>query len=145
MSTPTHAISLLQPWASLVVGGKKHIETRSWRTPILGPLAIHASKGFPMVPKALCDKEPFRKALAELGYSGHAELPRGAILGHVTMVGCVSTNNLSVLDSTGLLTPQEKAFGDYGPNRWLWVFEDPVQHDEPRLAKGALSVWRIPT
>lgn len=37
------ALSLRQPWASLVADGRKTIETRTWRTRYRGPLAIHAS------------------------------------------------------------------------------------------------------
>lgn len=36
------AITLWQPWASLVAVGVKTIETRSWSTSHRGPLAIHA-------------------------------------------------------------------------------------------------------
>lgn len=38
------ALSLWQPWASLVAIGAKTIETRSWSTSYRGPLAIHAAK-----------------------------------------------------------------------------------------------------
>ncbi len=41
------AISLHQPWASLVATGVKTIETRSWSTKYRGPLAIHAAKRQP--------------------------------------------------------------------------------------------------
>ena len=37
------ALSLRQPWASLIAEGRKTIETRTWRTRYRGPLAIHAS------------------------------------------------------------------------------------------------------
>ncbi|MCY4577660.1 MAG: ASCH domain-containing protein [Chloroflexi bacterium] len=37
------ALSLRQPWASLIADGRKTIETRTWRTHYRGPLAIHAS------------------------------------------------------------------------------------------------------
>ena len=36
------ALTLHQPWASLVALGTKTIETRSWSTKYRGPLAIHA-------------------------------------------------------------------------------------------------------
>lgn len=36
------ALSLWQPWATLIQVGVKWIETRSWRTAYRGPLAIHA-------------------------------------------------------------------------------------------------------
>jgi len=38
------AITLWQPWASLVALGVKTIETRSWATSYRGPIAIHAAK-----------------------------------------------------------------------------------------------------
>ena len=38
------ALSLWQPWASLVALRVKTIETRSWSTSYRGPLAIHAAK-----------------------------------------------------------------------------------------------------
>jgi activating signal cointegrator 1 len=41
------ALSLWQPWASLVALGIKTIETRSWETKYRGPLAIHAAKKRP--------------------------------------------------------------------------------------------------
>lgn len=37
------ALTLHQPWASLIAIGVKSIETRSWSTKYRGPLAIHAS------------------------------------------------------------------------------------------------------
>ncbi len=37
------ALTLWQPWASLVALGVKTIETRSWSTTYRGPLAIHAA------------------------------------------------------------------------------------------------------
>ncbi len=30
-------ISLIQPWATLIIHGAKRFETRSWRTPYRGP------------------------------------------------------------------------------------------------------------
>ena len=41
------ALSLTQPWATLVVIGAKRIETRSWHTSYVGPLLIHAAKAIP--------------------------------------------------------------------------------------------------
>lgn len=41
------ALTLRQPWASLIPLGAKTIETRSWRTNYRGPLAIHAGSGLP--------------------------------------------------------------------------------------------------
>ncbi len=52
-------LSLLQPWATLVVMGVKQIETRSWRTDYRGPLLIHASKG--KAGEIFAQDAPFKK------------------------------------------------------------------------------------
>ncbi|MBP2659020.1 MAG: hypothetical protein H6Q69_2052 [Firmicutes bacterium] len=38
------AITILEPWASLIACGAKKIETRSWSTQYRGLIAIHAAK-----------------------------------------------------------------------------------------------------
>lgn len=38
------AITIWQPWASLLAHGMKQYETRSWATKYRGPIAIHAAK-----------------------------------------------------------------------------------------------------
>lgn len=43
------ALTLWQPWASLIAVGAKTIETRGWATNYRGPLAIHAAKRRPDV------------------------------------------------------------------------------------------------
>lgn len=41
---PLRALSIMQPWAWLIVNGHKHIENRSWPTKVRGLVAIHAGK-----------------------------------------------------------------------------------------------------
>lgn len=40
------ALSIMQPWAWLIVNGFKAVENRSWNTNFRGPLLIHAGKKF---------------------------------------------------------------------------------------------------
>ena len=40
------ALSLNQPWADLIVNGKKTIETRKWKTNFRGEFYIHSSMKF---------------------------------------------------------------------------------------------------
>lgn len=47
--TDVRALTLRQPWASLVAVGAKTIETRGWSTDYRGPLLIHAAKRTPDV------------------------------------------------------------------------------------------------
>lgn len=38
------AVTILQPWAHLIVHGDKRVENRTWKTDHRGPLYIHAGK-----------------------------------------------------------------------------------------------------
>ena len=38
------ALSIMQPWAWLIVNGHKAIENRTWRCHVRGPILIHAGK-----------------------------------------------------------------------------------------------------
>ena len=58
------ALTIMQPWASLIACGAKTIETRSWPTKYRGPIAIHAGMKDPCkIP--LLEKEGFEKAAKE--------------------------------------------------------------------------------
>ena len=46
------ALSLKQPWAELILQGKKTVETRTWNTEFRGSFYIHASK---QIDKEACD------------------------------------------------------------------------------------------
>lgn len=156
------ALSLLQPWASLVAIGAKRIETRSWSTRYRGPLAIHASAGFPPTCRKLCAEEPFRTVLLGAGLpiwrplGGAIELdpplpdwnalPRGQVLAVVTVADCLPTSPTfgsypflpEWLDE---LSDQERAFGNYEEGRWGWHLEDVHRLEPPVPAKGARGLW----
>jgi len=44
------AISVKQPWASMIAAGEKTVETRRWATGYRGPIAIVSCKKPPIVP-----------------------------------------------------------------------------------------------
>lgn len=134
-------ISLLQPWASLVVLGHKKIETRSWNTKYRGELLIHASARF--------DKEQERLAFEFsqlLKDSRVYHCHRGAIIGKANLTGTETTDFLEYIESNPNLAilenwEQERAFGDYSPGRYGWLLSDPVIFDVPIAAKGKLGLW----
>jgi activating signal cointegrator 1 len=133
------ALSLTQPWATLVVLGEKRIETRSWRTPHRGRLGIHAAKGFPRWARERCSEQPFIGCLYRAGYRDWADLPLGAILGWVDLVDCVPTTGIEVAG----ISHQERAFGDYSEGRWAWLLDEPRAFALPRPHAGALGVWSV--
>jgi len=132
------ALSLTQPWATLVVTGEKEVETRSWRTNHHGMIAIHASKGFPTWARGEAHYPVFREAIRRHGYDSAPDLPTGAIIGVATLIGCVRTQ-----DVRGRLTFKEQAFGDYADGRFGWYLSEP-QRIEPIPCRGALGLWEVP-
>jgi hypothetical protein len=141
-------ISLLQPWASLVVMGAKKIETRSWNTKFRGPLLIHASKKFTNEQISLGQKF---NAEFGVGLGFIDELPTGAIIGQVELVHTVQSNycfegNVFEWETSSCMfkyeiTKQEIAFGDYSNGRYGWMLHKPVEFKVSIPAKGSLSLW----
>ncbi len=132
------ALSLTQPWASLVCLGVKKIETRSWQTPYRGQLAIHAAKGFPKDARAMCLKEPFKRVLMAAGIESVADLPLGALLATVQLLDCIPTGKVR-----SQISSEEYAFGDYSAGRFAWILEDVQPLAVPVPAKGALGLWTL--
>jgi activating signal cointegrator 1 len=151
------AISLLQPWAQLVVLGEKIMETRTWPTNYRGPLAIHASRRSTNV-KTLAGQQPFRSALTSCFKKPSAELapfygppiwvvgnnvaepvwlPLGAVVGYVQLVDCI----LMTESWLRCISPRERAFGHYEEGRWAWVLASPQTYEQPVPARGQLGLW----
>ncbi len=110
------ALSIKQPWASLIVGGApimekepspehpesysivwkgkvllKDIENRNWSTNFRGRIYIHAAKrdaAFDDTFKFLCERIGLSPVVALMAFS--KRLPRGAIIGEVDIVDCVT-------------------------------------------------------
>lgn len=120
------ALSLTQPWATLVVTGRKRVETRGWPTSIRERIAIHASKAMPGYA---------REAAIAFGLDPDA-LPRGAIVGQVSLVGCVPTH-----EARPHLSAEELWFGDFADGRFVWYLTTPTEEPEPIPARGMLGFW----
>ncbi len=123
------ALTLTQPWATLVATGKKRVETRSWRTAYRGPLAIHAAKGFPAEARRFAEHE---RALGRLA----PQIPRGAVVCVVRLIDCRPVEEVAME-----ISALERLYGDYGAGRWAWLFEDCRPFDMPIGTKGALGLW----
>lgn len=125
------AISIKQPWASLIAHGIKDIENRTWKCPqkyIGQRVLIHAAKttvkeGWSALTETQLEKAfPHKNKL----YGNNEELPQGAIIGSVVIEDCVQ-NHPSVWAEKGC---------------WNWVLTDVVLFNKPILnVKGKLSFW----
>jgi hypothetical protein len=115
------ALSIQQPWATLVVQGCKHIETRTWPTYYRGPLLIQASSRFRKPQWDLCREPPFQECLAAAGVQRLRDLPLGCVVGTVNLIDCVPVSDLG--DELEL---RERCFGDFRDGRYAWLLADPL-------------------
>ena len=122
------ALSVMQPWAALIVVGAKRIETRSWRTCFRGRIAVHASSRLPADYDDLIRREPFRSALLNSPWN---RLPRGVLLGTIELLDCVRVEDIDTTED------MERAFGDFAPGRWAWLLADP----RPLPCLAAVRGW----
>jgi hypothetical protein len=81
------ALSIRQPWASLIVAGYKDIENRSWRTSYRGPVLIHSAQRVADVTL----EEIARRLKVAIGPLPN-KLARGGIIGIAEIVDCVAAH-----------------------------------------------------
>ncbi len=140
------ALSIMQPWATLIILGAKRYETRNWSTHYRGPLVIHASTKFPEEVACLCLQEPFRTILKDAGYAFGADLPRGVLLGTVDLLDCKALHRLPVGCQEGCLsgfTARELALGDYRSGRYAWKLGNPRPYTTRIAVGGRLGLFEV--
>lgn len=112
------ALTIRQPWSSLIAAGVKPVENRSWMTRYRGPLLIHAGRGVDRAPGALA-----LDALDALGLALE-ELPAGGIVARAQLVDVVRDSG----------SPWAE------PGAFHWVLAD-VQPVEFEPCRGNLGLW----
>ncbi len=144
------ALSLWQPWASLVALRVKQYETRSWKTNYRGPLLICAAKGglCTGVLTNLIEGDPvIQEALAPL------LPPEGHRIGADYLWGMVWGAAVAVVDLTDCIKTElfkrghpvferEWRFGDFGPDRFAWKLEN-IRRIEPFTVKGRQQLFEV--
>lgn len=150
------AITIKQPWASLIAIGAKRIETRSWQTKYRGPIAIHSSAHWSNKERNLVYTHPFDMVLTQDRAHRNPNffealswqfLPTGKILATANLVDCIPTEKIPYdlnhphADSANAF---EEHFGDYLPGRFAWILEDVKALKEPMDYRGSLGLWDIP-
>jgi hypothetical protein len=131
------ALSIRQPWATLLCLGVKRYETRTWKTDYRGPLAIHAATVFDAAARQLCLEPPLASWLQKAGYRTPHSLPRGQIIGTAILVEYMATEKLRSL------SVKQRLLGGFTPGRWAWHFTGARCFDTPMPAKGQLSLFTI--
>ena len=117
------ALSLKQPWAELILLGKKTIELRKWKTNFRGKFFIHASKNF--------DK-------SMLESYGLNNLVTGAIVGEVELIGVkIYNNEEEFLKDSNKHLAKEFKYGKYG-----FILRN-MKRIKPVPYKGKLNFFEV--
>ncbi len=136
-TTTLPALTLTQPWATLVISGAKRNESRSWLTAYRGWLAIHAARGMGGMPAAAIRQVQAHPAYRTLlGDLLPQQLPRGVVLGVVWLADVQP-----VLPDT-LPAEPERSLGVYLAGRYIWYLGEVWALDVPLPARGMPRLWR---
>ena len=116
------ALSIKQPFAELILQGKKKIELRKWNTKFRGEFYIHASK------------IPDKKAMEKFNFDN---LPLGFIVGKAKLIEVKKYNNEKEHKKDKNLHLASNFFGNYG-----FILKD-VKRIKPINYKGQLGFWEV--
>lgn len=147
------AISLHQPWASLVALGIKKYETRSWATKYRGKLLVCSAKK-KYIPDSCLVNQVFdltdmgtfhRTRLDFLGNNTKYTqfLPLGRVVCVVNLVDChIMTTDGKSIKAEGRDVPQlEQLCGDWTPGRYAWELANLIPFHKPIPIKGKQGLW----
>lgn len=122
------AITLWQPWASLIAWGEKRYETRSWGTVYRGDIAIHAGLHL--------EKNVVFWHTIHRDYD-LINVPLGMIVAIARLEHVIRIDR-------GLIAREfekELTVGEWRPGRWAWYLTDIRPLDEPVPARGKQGLW----
>jgi activating signal cointegrator 1 len=126
------ALTLHQPWASLIAAGIKQYETRHWSTDHRGLLAIHAGKKEP-------DMSYSDLGLIRTKNDGLPEPPPlGCVVAIARLVAVIPSREL--VDEEGI-NALEMRLGNFKPGRYGWKLEVVKVFDKPIPARGQQGLW----
>lgn len=146
------ALTLWQPWATLVAMEQKRIETRCWTTKYRGELAIHSAAKLPAKYLGASSRtEPFRDELADLFCVRRDRDDRGGkhvddVLRRLPCGKIVCIVRLVEIEEIGemlreTLTARERLFGNFEDGRYAWHLQMVDVIEPPIPAKGNRMLW----
>ena len=119
------ALTIRQPWAELILRGRKPYELRSWKTKYRGPLVIHSAMKV--------DSDDAR----QLGLNPEM-LTTGCFVGIAVL-----SDVRPYTGKDAKLLSSKRAGGDWYPNLFSWVLMKP-RRISPIEAKGQLGLFKVP-
>lgn len=120
------ALTIKQPWASLIVDGYKCYEFRSWKTNYRGKILIHAGLSL-------------EKDMVKRFENYNLEYTLGAIIGEADLVDCILVDeklNSELRNIDNTVYGRSNHVETYG-----WKLENIKKYDKPIFIKGKLGLW----
>ena len=120
------ALTIKEPWASLIIEGYKEYEFRSWKTNYRGKILIHAG---------LTVEKEYLERFKD--YNIH--LKPGYILGEVELLDCIPVTEKF---ENELTEKDEKVYGKSKQRRgYAWKIGNIKKYNEPIRINGKLGLW----
>jgi hypothetical protein len=152
------AITIMQPWASLLAVEKKLYETRSWATKYRGEIAIHAGKTKPSEVLKFADAEVIFAVGRAFGIEPNVQkifrfldnrLPRGSVVATGVLTDCYKmSDDVGKLPDGSILicamndfSRDECLFGNWIPGNYAWAIDKTQMIFPPIPAKGQQGLW----
>lgn len=129
------ALSVREPWASLIARGDKTVEVRSWPTKHRGDLVIVSSARVTSTERALCEAFDVEPVL-------------GVTRAIVRVVDCVPFTRESVskawLDHVGDEAIETLCSAPSRGGAYAWILADANQKIPAIVTRGALNLYDVP-
>ena len=122
------ALTIKEPWASLIINGYKKYEFRSWKTHYRGKILIHTG-------------QKIEKKMLPRFQKYNVKYTEGAIIGEAELVDCILVdenfqNKLRKIDETIYARSNHI-------EKYAWKLENVKKYDKPIYMKGKLGLWNI--
>lgn len=128
------AITIQQPFATLIVLGIKKFETRRFEPHFTGTMLIHAAQIRDRCLETYVRHPHIFDLIKQAGVDPHS-LPKGAIIGAVNVKSSQPTQNMKP-------DHVQSATGFWGKGNYAWQLEDPVSIKPVRMP-GRPDIWEI--
>lgn len=120
------ALTIKEPWASLIINNIKKYEFRSWKTNYRGKLLIHAGLNV-------------EQGYLEKFKSYNLDYKPGYILGEVELIDCIKVDdcfNKKLLKENSLVYGITNHVSNYA-----WKLDNIIIYEKPIKIKGKLGLW----
>ena len=131
------ALTIQEPWASLLVKGKKQFETRDWQRNYRGLLAIHAGKQ---------SVHPFDYPLGLSEILDDSKITQDNLNNNKQKIIAIATLKEIHLMSIQFIKAQselERLTGFWQPGLYAWELIDILPLPKPIPARGMPGLWGV--